>query len=324
MTAENNRYDLQQLIRLLSEHNPQINSIHIFGSRAYKTGSIRSDCDLLLTISDGVAISDSKLRQFALEHCEFLDFFIMRSGHARSCINDSYIYASSNEILIEKLDAIQIWEKESGFKETSVDWIFETHPLASPIQTTLPNAAITEVSWQGIRKRTEDLGLPIYPFIGDNLRKATGQIIKIASEMILSKDSLTQRGSAKNGWTVNPQSEYDCQNLFFTVVKPWLPDLSKEQIAIYYDGQEKISDFSLFRETLIIEMKYINSEDKKREVVKTLAGLREFYTRNGNVRILLFLIYAKKEVGIDIGKWESDFTYATHTPEVITKIIVIE
>ena len=75
-----------------------------------------------------------------------------------------------------------------------------------------------------------------------------------------------------------------------------------------YDGQNKVSDFSLFDGKLIIEMKFIDSTGKKSEVVKTLGGLSNFYAQNANVGALLFVIFVTNDVAVDERKWESDFT----------------
>jgi hypothetical protein len=132
---------------------------------------------------------------------------------------------------------------------------------------------------------------------------AAAHIAEIARRMIFRSDQLDQKGDAKNGWTVNLSSKYDCQNLFFTVVKPWLPGLDREEVAIRFDDQEKIADFDLFEKRLIIEMKFIDSAAKKAEVVKTLDGLSRFYAGNANVGCLLFIIFVKPNVDLDDARW---------------------
>jgi hypothetical protein len=139
--------------------------------------------------------------------------------------------------------------------------------------------------------------------------------------MAFKSSDLGQKGLAKTGWTVNLASEYDCQNLFFTVLKPWLPSLGREEIAVRYDGQSKLSDFSLFDGKMIIEMKFIDSSGKKNEVVKTLAGLSSFYAHNANVGALLFVIFVTHDVAVDEPKWESDFSFDTHHPFVRALVV---
>ncbi len=70
-------------------------------------------------------------------------------------------------------------------------------------------------------------------------------------------------------------------------------------------------------------MKFIETESKKREVVKTLDGLKRFYIHNANVACLMMIIYAKDDVGIDRSKWEAEFSYTAVSPSVITIVVPV-
>jgi len=70
-------------------------------------------------------------------------------------------------------------------------------------------------------------------------------------------------------------------------------------VTIRYEKQQKFADFTLFDGRLVVELKFIESETKKREVLKDLDGLSRFYSRNGNIRCLLLLIYYKEVSNID-------------------------
>jgi len=120
--------------------------------------------------------------------------------------------------------------------------VFSTSIDVVHIPTVLPSGHISEFSWQTVIKRIEQEGLPVRPFIGDTVEKATAQIIDVARRMVMRPPELGQKGAAKLGWTVNLSSEYDCQNLFLTVVKPWIPSLAREETEIVYDDQKKISE----------------------------------------------------------------------------------
>ena len=139
----------------------------------------------------------------------------------------------------------------------------------------------------------------------------------------MQAEDLGQRGGAKAGWTVNLSSEYDCQNLFFITVKPWLGSLGREEVEIVYDGQKKVSDFNAFKNQLIIEMKYVHDANSKREVVKDLKGLQDFYLRNINVKVLLFVIYYKEAADIDAARWEAEFSHNQEGCRVVTSLIKI-
>lgn len=311
---------------LVSEHTG-IDAIYLFGSRAYNTGSNRSDCDLLIRFPPSTNVKSSDMRDFSITRCPALDFFVCTDARATSCSNDSFVRAASFPELVNKLDAILLWTREDSFRDFAFantgNWVFETAIAASFAMTVLPDAYVGELSWYSKIKEVEAAGLPVRPFIGDTLMKAVAQITDITRKMIFQKSDLGQRGAAKTGWTVDLNSEYDCQNLFFTVVKPWLPGLAREEVAINYDGQKKLSDFSLFENRLIVEMKFIDSDAKKREVVKTLDGLSRFYSRNSNIDCLLIIIYVKSFVSLDAERWEYDFTFYKTRPQVITAVVVV-
>lgn len=319
------KFNLKLLLTDLINSQPAILEIYLFGSRAYRTGSLRSDCDLLVRGNDSSHIRSSDLRNFAMKKCPALDFFIASGGRATSCMNDSFVMADSFADLVNKLDAILLWSKASGFSEFEFDfeakWVFSTSIDVVHAATVLPSGHIRELSWQTLIKRAEQSGLPCRPFIGETIDKASAQIMDVLQRILMRPSDLGPRGQARTGWTVNLSDEYDCQNLFFLVMKPWLPELGREEIEIIYDGQKKISDFSLFQGKLIIEFKHVDSNQKKQEVVKTLDGLTRFYSQNANVVCLLMVIFVAKSVELDDHKWEADYTFFGKTPRVITKIL---
>jgi len=324
---ETNKHNLKQLLAELVKSQPGVEEIYLFGSRAYNTGSLRSDCDLLVRISAERLARSSDFRDFSIQQCPALDFFLCAEARATSCSNDSYVYATTFQELITKLDAVKLWTRASGFSDFSFidsgNWVFETAHVAQFAMTSLPDEYVGEESWRQKIRIVETHGLPVRPFIGDTISKAAAQISDVARKMIFKSNDLAPRGKARSGWTVDLASEYDCQNLFFTVIKPWLPELGREEVTIRYDDQEKSADFSLFRGKLIVEMKFVDSEDKKREVVKTLSGLSNFYSRNANVGYLLFIIYVKEGVALDASKWEAEFTFMHTSPAVVTIVISV-
>jgi predicted nucleotidyltransferase len=321
------KYNLKQLLAAVVDGQPGVDEVYLFGSRAYNTGSHRSDCDLLVRIDPAKSTKMSSLREFSMMNCPALDFFVCGSSRAVSCSNDSFVYAATFEALVSKLDAVLLWTRKLGFTDflfsDTGSWVFETGLHVDFRMTVLPSGYLGDEVWTNKVKSVETLGLPVRPYIGDTLQKAVAQISDVSRKMVFLAKDLCQRGSAKSGWTVNLESEYDCQNLFFTVIKPWLPELSREEVAIVFDEQKKISDFSLFQGQLIIEMKFVDSQGKKAEVVKTLEGLQSFYKRNANVRCLLMIIFVKVGVDVDGPKWEAEFSFMTKLPSVITMVIPV-
>lgn len=320
-------YDLKVLLARLVKTQTGIEEIYLFGSRAYQTGSLRSDCDILLRVAHNQNTKASDLRDFAITHCAALDFFLCPQARATSCSNDSFVYAATFDELVTKLDAVRLWSRSNGFADFSFgdtsSWMFRTAANAEFAMTTLPDSVLSEQSWLQKIRAVEATGLPVRPYLGDTLPKAVAVISDVARKMIFQSKDLGQRGSAKSGWTVDLQSEYDCQNLFFTVAKPWLPELGREEIEIHFDDQAKVSDFSLFQGKLVIEMKFIDTDSKKREIVKTLDGLKRFYTRNANIGCLLMIIYVKAGVDVDGPRWETEFTFRTTSPLVTTIVVSI-
>ena len=318
------KHNLKALLQQLLNSQPAISSLHLFGSRAYGTRSIRSDCDILVGGLPGEHVKAGDLRDFALTQCAALDFFIVIGGHATSVMNDSFVYADSFEQLIQRLDAVLLWDKSNGFSENlPFDWVFETSASVEFRPSNLPNSAISEFTWHEVSRRAEEAGLPTNPYIGNAIEVAAATIVDVAKKMALRPTDIGQNGQAKNGWTVNLQSEYDCQNLFYTVVKPWISGIGREEVTIRFDDQDKIADFNLFQSQLLIEMKFIDSEQKKREIVKTLDGLARFYSLNANTRVLLFLIFVKPNVSVDSERWAHQFTFLRKTPQVITTVIEV-
>lgn len=319
------KHNMRRILEILTTEQPAITEIYLFGSRAYGTMSIRSDCDIIVRAAPDAKIKSSDLRDFANQNCAPLDIFLCTEARAVSAVNDSFVHAADFETLIRKLDAQLLWTRTGGFADfafkASNDWTFEVSSMVEFVASTLPDSTLDEASWHYKVKKVEELDLPVRPYIGDNLIAASAQLIDIARRMIMNPEDLGQKGQAKTGWTVNLKSEYDCQNLFYSVVKPWLPTLGREEVALIFDGQRKLSDFSLFGSRIIIEMKFIDSLPKKNEVVKTLDGLANFYKQHANIVGLLFLIYVKNGVAVDDRKWENN--YSTHGKSPWVKTVII-
>lgn len=320
---EEDIFDLEAIIKILAGKFPEIDSIHLFGSRGYETGSTRSDIDILL-ISD-TRIQPAKLRDFTLEHSTALDLFILDNGKAVSVANESYLEAENNEELLKRVDAVLLYSRGNG---SSAELIrrkkIEVDKRINHELTSLPNgtAEYWEVSaLQKYFKAARQNGLTVKPYLGVSTEEASEFIITVIRSLIDVNSNVTNHGQAKDGWTKDLNNEYDFQNLFWITVKPWLPNLSREQIAIIYDGNKKQSDFSIFNDQLVLELKHIKDDGDKRETVKTLEGLKSFYTVHPNIRRLIFAILVDKSVDLDDRKWEADFSYKDENPSVITVVI---
>jgi len=136
-----------------------------------------------------------------------------------------------------------------------------------------------------------------------------------------SKFSNGTKAKNINVSSIKISSEYDFQNLTHLVLRPWLPSLEAENIAVIFDGNTKNADFSVKGNSLIIEAKYIDSTGKKNETLKTLEGLKTFYSSNANVKAMLFLILVENEVVIDKHKIESEFSQQSKEPTVSIRVM---
>jgi predicted nucleotidyltransferase len=320
---EEDIFDLEAIIKILAGKFAEIESIYLFGSRGYETGSTRSDIDILLTTT--ARIQPAKLRDFTLEHSTALDLFILDDGKAISVANESFLQAKDNDELIKRVDAVLLYDRDSGSSaELQRRKKIEVDKRINHELTSLPNgtAEYWEVSaLQKYFKAARQNGLTVKPYLGVSTEEASEFLISVIRSLTEVNKTVTNHGQAKTGWTKNLQSEYDFQNLFWITVKPWLPNLSREQTAIIYDGNKKQSDFSLFNDQLVLELKHIKDDGDKRETVKTLEGLKTFYTLHPNIRRLIFAILVDKTVDLDDKKWEADFSYPDERPSVVTVII---
>jgi predicted nucleotidyltransferase len=69
-------YDLRKLTRALTEAFPQIEALYLFGSRRYRTGSPRSDVDIVVRLEEDSHIRPQELRAFSSDYCRALDLFV--------------------------------------------------------------------------------------------------------------------------------------------------------------------------------------------------------------------------------------------------------
>jgi predicted nucleotidyltransferase len=316
--------DLKAIISVLFGTFKQIESAYIFGSRRYESGSTRSDIDILLTVS--AHLKPSELRSFTMKYCKSLDLFILENGKAVSVANESYITAEDSKALISKLNAELLYDRDNQSSEylnnlanIKIDERFSDRGM-----TVMPNGPADGLEANALVKifeRAERNYLPIKPYIGTNLDEASDMLIDVIRRLNDANKSVTGYGQARTGWTNNLSSEYDFQNLFWITVKPWLPNLAREEVAITYDGQDKKSDFSLFSSRLIIEFKYVGDSGDKRETVKTLSGLSDFYRQHKNVGLLLFVIFVDEAVELDDHRWEEDYSYLSQSPTVRTIVV---
>jgi predicted nucleotidyltransferase len=121
--------DLHEILANFSERVPGVRSMRLFGSRRYKTGSLRSDIDLLVEF-DGSRPTDRQLAEAVRRVSVYIDPFVVSGNSARSAINGSTISASPGKTVAETLDAVEIWTKATGIADQTYrhqvilsDWV---------------------------------------------------------------------------------------------------------------------------------------------------------------------------------------------------------
>lgn len=313
-------YSLRSLTEEPAARFQSITELYLFGSRKWRTGSPRSDLDILVCHSKHIRPSD--LRYFALSNCPALDLFLVDGSKATSAANESCVEAGTFEELIARLGAIHFWSRGKGFLNADIDWDF---PVASGIDfvpTALLGGLPESFNWSKELGRlfefVEVQGLPYRPFIGTSACEVAEFLIQVFQRLLPETQQLNAKGK---GIVVRFHTEYDLQNIFFLAVKPWLPCLAREEVTIRYDGQEKVADFNAFGNQVVIEMKHVRDANTKAAVAKTLSGLGDFYRRHPNVRVLIFFILVDPSVDLDDHRWETEYSYLANTPTVRTVIL---
>jgi CheY-like chemotaxis protein len=160
--------------------------------------------------------------------------------------------------------------------------------------------------------------------IGFNWKDIANNIATIV-EKSLDVPSKFSNGSKAKNININSvkiSSEYDFQNLIHLVLRPWLPSIEAENIAVVFDGNTKYADFSIKGNSLIVEAKYIDTNGKKNDTLKTLKGLESFYSFNANIKALLFLILVEDDVELDKHKIEEEYSQHSKEPSVCVKVLI--
>lgn len=314
-------FDLASFCRTAGKKFP-IDAIYLFGSRRFRTDSVRSDIDIFFETNEH--IKPSHIRTFIDKNCQALDIFVLARGKAMSAINESYICGDNNSDILNQCSAVKLWSKEIGLEtESSIPWkqLYASHVDFQ--KTSLPNVRI-QMSINGLKRKLANESLPIDPIIGETESEVAERLFRLA-EMVseFATDDFPGKGSTSRSFVVNPSSEYDFQDLFWIAAKPWIQSIGRERVEIVFDGQKKKSDFSISDSRFIIEMKFAKDMNDKRNIAKTLDGLSRFYSENANVKFLMFIVYARRAAQIDRFQWQDRYSNLTGSPKVVLKVIVL-
>ncbi len=159
-------------------------------------------------------------------------------------------------------------------------------------------------------------------FLGSDWQSVGAGLISIVEKVMDVPSYFSNGTKAKNinSDILKISNEYDFQNLIHIVLRPWIPSVEAENIAVIFDGNTKNADFSIKGNSIIIEAKYIDTTGKKNDTLKTLEGLKHFYRMNSNVKLLLFMVLVEDNVKLDKHKIESEFSQLGDSPVINVKI----
>ncbi|MBZ9752995.1 nucleotidyltransferase domain-containing protein [Deinococcus sp. HMF7604] len=300
-------FSLKDLVLKLTSEFLSITELYIFGSRRYRTMSRRSDVDILLRSS--AHIQPARIRSFTLLNCPALDIFISEGGKAISCANESYVMDSSFDLLVNRLDAICIFRDGSILSSADVDWTFEI-PIGVDIPMTSmigpePSYNRWRPALRGLLSQVQTMGLPTEPYIASDYESFASFTIDILKRSFSVIKELNTKGKSSQ---IAVSNEYDLQNLFWILNKPWLPTIAREEVTLIYDGSSKVADFNIANNAIVYEFKHIKNTGTKASVLKTIKGLEDFYTRNPNIQVLVFVVLIEHDVEMDDRRIESEFS----------------
>ena len=315
-------FDLGSFCEAVGQILP-VKTIYLFGSRNFKTGSVRSDIDLFFEV-EGV-IKPYEVRDLIDAHCKALDIFLLSRGEARSVINESFIQGDDNDYVLRQCGAIKLWSRDKGLvPDSNIPWKLGYASHIDFAKTMLPNAYI-RMSIDDLKVKLQRDGLPLDPIIGETEIEVAERLVEIAERITkFQRSDFPNSSGARESFVVKPANEYDVQDLFWVACKPWVQSIAREKLAIVFDGQEKRADFSISGSRFILEMKFAKNPNDKRSIVKTLEGLSKFYSENANVKFLMFIIYARRAANIDSVLWETTFSRLADGPKVLVKVITLD
>jgi predicted nucleotidyltransferase len=160
-------YDLHDLTAEATKQF-RLKAIYLFGSRRFKTLSLRSDIDVFFVPTSYIKQSD--LRRFRDETCLALDIFLLEHGRATSAINDSYIQLDDDGAVIEVTRAVKLWSEEDGDStDPDISWIQEYADHVNFRETVLPNVRLVR-SLDNLKARLDRQGLPTAVVVGNSIR----------------------------------------------------------------------------------------------------------------------------------------------------------
>lgn len=317
-------WNLKEIIEALSVKHSEIEEIYLFGSRAYKTGSFRSDIDIIAVTN--AAIAPAAVNEWLHDKFPPVDLFLSYDKTiATSVVNGSvvaYRNDGRNEDLFQQLDAILLWKREGGFSESYLNWNIQTANNVTFQMSIIPSYPMLNFD-ETLKKALANLeasGVKTY-FAGSSWQEISISIANMIENAMRKPKCFQRKAKSYSFDLIKINNEYDFQNMILSILRPIYLDICPENFVIRIDGADKKADFGIADNKIVIEAKWIDTVSKKAEVLKTLAGLQKFYSENNNVRCLIFLILYKSDVSIDKNLMNYKFSYERSTPQIIVRFI---
>jgi hypothetical protein len=281
--------DLRDVLRALVTELPQPLEIWFFGSRAQRTGSKRSDVDLLIVDPDA-ALSTADLMEWLLRDDEQrspLDIFLSRDQRtADSVVNGSLL--KSETTVAEMVGGVLVWSRETGLVEDpTLPWVQEFRRGITFQRTIVPTDFSSTL--RQLPAELNRMGLPD-TLLGTDWGTVAQRCADILAAAADATKCLLVRAPTLNRKTTRLRNEYDAQNLFFLALRPWIRDVELSPFQIRYANQEKYADLGAAGSRLVIEVKFVTDAGSAAAVIKQLAGLGEFYSQPSRVRAVVFVI----------------------------------
>lgn len=313
-------WNLKEIIQYLTTECPSINTVYLFGSRAYRTGSFRSDIDLIVCSS--AEICDLPLRDELHEKYPPVDLFVStHPSGAKSMMNGSVINKREEfENVLQQVDAVLLWDKEAGYNSEYTYWLQTTEKNINFTMSIIPSSPSYEEIASRLLADLSNDGVDTY-FAGVDIDQIAHSIVKLIETALIKPANFAKRARSFSFDTMKLSTEYDFQNLIHLILRPVFPTIEPEPFEICIDGNKKFADFALLRNRIVIEAKHLDNNTKKADVIKTLDGLTDFYSNNSNIKFLIFLILCDPKVDYDPAKLEKIYSDRYRSVPIITKFL---
>ena len=309
------KFDLHDFVLPITNQYSHVQTVYLFGSRRYRTGSLRSDIDVLLETTGH--IRPGKIREIITSISKALDIFILQHGTATSVVNGSSLTASDNPSLITRVDAEKIWDRINGFCDKFDNYIQVYRDDISFVMTEMPEEHVDIDAT--VRRALARERLPLSPIIGFNIHQAADYILRLCERVVYDENILSATLKRQN-WIHSPSSEAELQDLLYLAFKPLFPDLNREFVEAVIENQRKKSDFNMMDGRIVIDVKYGSERSDITAFLKDLATLGDLYLNNPRCQIVVFPVYVKRGIIFDRAGFEKRLSSNNPDKCIITKI----